>query len=199
MISDFHVLIFMLGTAIVLLTPGPTNALLAAAGIEQGSWRALPLIAFELAGYLIAISGWGIFLASMEQYYTWLSAAVRVACGCYLLYIAVKIWMSTGKPPISESRTIGPATVFVTTMLNPKGLLLASTIFPPHAFDDMQVYLSATALFACVVVPIGIVWVVFGAIVGSGRVISMDPVKLQRALALVIGVFSATIVWTAIH
>lgn len=137
--SDFHVVIFILSTTIVLLTPGPTNTLLAAAGLGQGLRRALPLIAFELAGYLIAISGWGVFLTSMEQYYPWLSAAVRTACSGYLLHVAVKIWLSTGKPRISESRVIGPVTVFATTTLNPKGLLFASTIFPLHAFDNMQV------------------------------------------------------------
>lgn len=199
MISDFPILVFMLSTAILLLTPGPTNTLLAAAGLGCGSREALPLIAFALAGYLLVILGWGIFLTSMGNHYPGLSMAVRVACSGYLFYIAVKIWMSTEKSPISGSKTIGPATVFVTTMLNPKGLLFASTIFPSEAFDNMQVYLISTVLFACMVVPIGIVWVVFGAVVGSGRVIAMNPVKLQRTLAVVIGVFSATMVWTAIH
>ncbi|MDH4078177.1 MAG: LysE family translocator [Nitrospira sp.] len=199
MTSDFPTLVFVLSTTILLLTPGPTNTLLAAAGLGRGSREAFPLIGFALAGYLIAILGWEIFLTSMQNYYPWLSMIVRVVCSCYLLYVAVKLWMSAEKPPISGSKAIGPATVFVTTMLNPKGLLFASTIFPPQAFDNMQVYLITTALFACMVVPIGIIWVVFGAVVGSGRVISVNPVKVQRALALVIAVFSATIVWTAIH
>jgi threonine/homoserine/homoserine lactone efflux protein len=199
MISDFPILVFVLSTAILLLTPGPTNTLLAAAGLERGSREALPLIAFAFAGYIFAISGWGIVLASVGNYYPWLNMVVRVVCSGYLLYIAVRIWRSAERPPISGSKTIGPATVFVTTILNPKGLLFASTIFPPEAFDNMQVYLISTALFACMVVPIGIVLVVFGAVVGSGRMIAMNPVKLQRTLAVVIGVFSATMVWTAIH
>ncbi len=199
MTADFHVLIFLLGIIVVLLTPGPTNTLLAAAGLAQGLWRALPLVAFELAGYLLAISGWGVFLTSIEQYYPWISTAVRIACSGYLIYLAVQIWLSTSKTPISTSRTIGPAAVFGTTLLNPKGLLFASTIFPSHAFDDGGVYLTAMALFMCVVVPIGSIWVAMGAVVGSGRVIAMDPIKLQRVFALVIGVFSATIVWTTVH
>jgi threonine/homoserine/homoserine lactone efflux protein len=199
MISDFNVVVFLLSTAIILLTPGPTNTLLAAAGLGQGAKRASSLIAFELAGYLIAISGWGTLLASLEQYYPWLSVVMRVACGCYLLYVAVTIWISTEKVLKSVPRTIGPATVLVTTLLNPKELLFATTIFPPHAFDNMQVYLTAAALFACMVVPIGSAWVVLGAVIGSGQVISLNPAKLQRALAVVIGVFSATIVWSAIH
>lgn len=199
MISDFHVLVFLLSSALILLTPGPTNTLLAAAGLGRGSREALPLIAFAFAGYIIAISGWGIFLAPVGNYYPWLNMVVRVVCSGYLLYIAVRIWRSAERPPISGSKTIGPATVFVTTILNPKGLLFASTIFPPHAFDNVKVYLIATALFACVVAPIGIVWVVLGALIGSGRVIAMDPFKLQRALAVVIVVFSATLVWSTVQ
>ena len=199
MIPDFHVLVFLLSSALVLLTPGPTNTLLAAAGLGRG-WRdALPLILFELAGYLIAIAGWGILLVSIGKYYPWLSAVVRVACSGYLLYVAVKIWMSTEKPPIAGSQPIGPATVFVTTMLNPKGLLFASTIFPPQAFEHLQVYVMSMALFACVVAPIGTVWVMVGALVGSGRVMTLDPLKLQRGLAVVIVVFSATLVWSTIQ
>jgi threonine/homoserine/homoserine lactone efflux protein len=199
MISDFPILIFLISTAMLLLTPGPTNTLLAAAGLGHGSREALPLIAFAVTGYIIAISGWGIFLASVEKYYPWLNVLVRVICSGYLLYIAVRVWRSAERPPMSGSKTIGPATVFVTTILNPKGLLFASTIFPPQAFDSMQFYLLATALFACMVVPIGILWVVIGAAVGSGRVMFMDPVKAQRALAILIGGFSATTVWSAIH
>ena len=199
MISDFPILVFLLSTAILLLTPGPTNTLLAAAGLGRGLREALPLIAFEFAGYLIAISGWGIFLASVGSYYPWMSMVVRVVCSGYLLYVAVRMWLSAAKLPISDSKTIGPATVFMTTILNPKGLLFASIIFPSQAFTRIQFYMLIMALFACVVAPIGAIWVAIGAAIGSGRVIVLDPVKLQRVFALVIGVFSATIVWTAIH
>lgn len=198
MSSDFNILVFMLSSLILLLAPGPTNTLLAVAGVGRGLHAALPLVAVALAGYLIAISGWGIFLTSMEQY-PWVSVTVRVACGCYLLYVAIKIWVSTGTYPISESKPIGPVIVFVTAMLNPKGLLFASAIFPRETFDNMQAYLVTMALFATMVVPIGIAWSAFGSIVGSAGVSCVDPVKLQRGLAVVIGVFSATIMWTTIH
>lgn len=199
MISNSQVLVFLLSSALVLLTPGPTNTLLAAAGVGRGSRDAFPLIFFVLAGYLIAISGWGILLTSIGTYYPWLSPAVRVICSGYLLYVAVQIWMSTRKPTISGSPAIGSTTVFVTTMLNPKGFLFASTVFPPQAFGDLQVYWMTIALFGCLVAPIGMVWVMLGVLVGSGRVIALDPLKLQRALAVVIVVFSATLVWSTVQ
>lgn len=159
----------------------------------------MPLIASELAGYLMAISAWGIFLASMGDSYPWLRLTVRVACSAYLIYVAVKLWMSTGTLSSSGSAVIKPAVLFLTTLLNPKGLLFASTIFPPKAFDDLQVYVMTMGLFMGLAAPIGLVWVSLGAVVGSGRVIALDPLKLQRVFAIVIGVFSATLVWTAIQ
>lgn len=199
MTYDFNCPVFVISTAAILLTPGPTNTLLAAAGLGRGVRGALPLVAFECAGYLTAISAWGIFLTSVEQHYLWLGISVRVASSCYLGYIAVKLWRATLALPTSEQRPIGPKVLFMATLLNPKGLVFASAIFPPHAFDNMQVYLAATTSFACLLLPIGLLWIRFGAALGSGRLMFMSPVKLQRAAALAIGMFSASIAWAAFH
>ena len=50
------------GCAIVLLMPGPTNTLLAAAGLKQDLRRSAHLTVAELAGYLVSISLWRICL-----------------------------------------------------------------------------------------------------------------------------------------
>ena len=44
--------VFVLGTAAILLTPGPTNTLLAAAGLAQGFRRAAPLVAALVLPFL---------------------------------------------------------------------------------------------------------------------------------------------------
>jgi threonine/homoserine/homoserine lactone efflux protein len=194
--SEF--LVFALGTAAILLTPGPTNTLLAAAGIGQGM-RALPLVVFELAGYVVSISLWGVFFASAQHHYPWLGIAVRVASSGYLAYIAVKMWRAAQALTASEQRAISPKSLFAATLLNPKGLVFASATFPSHAFDDVQMYVSAMALFACLLLPIGSIWIKFGAALRSGRLTVMNPFKLQRVAALVLGMFSASIAWTVFH
>jgi threonine/homoserine/homoserine lactone efflux protein len=196
---DSNFIVFSFTTALILLTPGPTNTLLAAAGLGQGMRGALPLATFELAGYLIGISAWGIFLTSVQQHYPWLGTVVRVASSCYLAYIAVKMWHAAQALSGSEQRPIGPKALFLATLLNPKGLVFASAIFPPHAFDDIQVYLMAMALFASLLLPIGLVWIKFGSALGSGRLMLMNPVKLQRVAALAIAMFSVSIAWTTFH
>jgi threonine/homoserine/homoserine lactone efflux protein len=195
---DFNVLAFVLSVAAILLTPGPTNTILAVAGLGQGTRAALPLIVFELFGYLVGISAWGIFLTSAQHHYPWLGVVVRVASSAYLVYVAVKLWRAAQHVAVpGQGRLIGPGAMFVATLLNPKGLLFASVIFPAGAFGNLPLYLGAMLLFCSLLVPIGFTWIKFGAALSGGR--WFHPSKLQRAAALVIGMFSATIAWAAFH
>lgn len=195
---EFNLHVFAISTLVILLTPGPTNTLLAVAGLGLGTRRALPLIAFELAGYLTSITAWGIFLASAQHRYPWIGVSVRVAASCYLAYIAVKTWRDTTAPLAADKKVpIGPNALFMATLLNPKALVFASAIFPSHAFDDLGVYLAATLLFSCFLVPVGALWIRFGAALSSGRL--MNPLTLQRAAACIIGLFSVSIAWTALY
>jgi threonine/homoserine/homoserine lactone efflux protein len=195
MTSDFNFPIFAMSTAVILLTPGPTNTLLAAVGLERGARGALPLIACELFGYLIAISVWGAVLAPLQSSYPWVAILVRAASSLYLVYIAVMVWRTASVQATSGQRSIGSRALFVATLLNPKALLFSSAIFPIVASDNMQVYLTATALFSCLLIPIGIAWTMFGAALANGRLKFVDRVKLQRAIALVLCAFSASIAW----
>ncbi|QRX82701.1 LysE family translocator [Glaciimonas sp. PAMC28666] len=195
MTSEFTFPFFALSTAVILLTPGPTNTLLAAAGLQRGTKAALPLIACELLGYLIAISVWGAVLAPLQSSYLWVALLARSASSLYLIYIAVTVWRTASALPASGQRSIGPKALFVATLLNPKALLFSSAIFPAVAADNIQLYLAATALFSCLLIPIGIAWIVFGAALANGRLQFVDRVKLQRAASLLLCAFSASIAW----
>lgn len=199
MTSDFNFPIFALNTAVILLTPGPTNTLLAAAGLERGARGALPLIASELLGYLIAISVWGAVLAPLQSSYPWIAILARAASSLYMIHIAVTVWRAASVLPASGRRSIGPKALFVATLLNPKALLFSCAIFPIVAADNMQVYLKAAALFFCLLIPIGIAWTMFGAALANGRLKFVDRIKLQRATALVLCAFSACIAWATFH
>ena len=90
MLSSSAIALLAVGIIVVLITPGPTNTLLAAAGLRQGVRRSLPLIAAELAGYLLSISVWGHFLARAAHALPWLPSLLRVAAGVYIAYLAVE-------------------------------------------------------------------------------------------------------------
>ncbi|MEM5343506.1 LysE family translocator [Paraburkholderia azotifigens] len=199
MFSTSETALLALGITIVLLTPGPTNTLLAAAGLRQGARRSLPLIGAELAGYAVSISVWGRFIGHAAHTLPWLPAVLRIASGLYIAYLAVDMWRAAVALPDSAPRTNGPRALFVATLLNPKALLFAGTIFPSIVFEDMRGYAFAMTLFACLLVPIAFAWISFGAALGSGKLKWLDPVKMQRAASIVLGMFSLSLAWAALH
>ncbi len=171
MLSSSDIALLALGIIAVLVTPGPTNTLLAAAGLRQGIQRALP----------------------------WLPSLLRVAAGVYIAYLAVDMWSAAVALPDSTQRASGMRTLFVATLLNPKGLLFAGTIFPAIAFAQVPAYAVAMLMFACLLVPIAFVWIAFGAALGSGKLTWLNPVKMQRGASIVLGVFSLSLAWAALH
>jgi len=199
MFSASAIALFAVGIVVVLITPGPTNTLLASAGLRQGVRRSVPLVAAELAGYLVAISVWGRFLTHAAHALPWLPASLRAAAGLYIAWLAVDMWRAAVALPDSTQKANGMRSLFVATLLNPKALLFAGTIFPADAFAHWQAYVVAMLLFACLLVPIALAWIAFGAALGSGRLGWLDPAKIQRGASVVLGVFSLSLAWSALH
>jgi threonine/homoserine/homoserine lactone efflux protein len=199
MFSVSAIALLAVGIVAVLITPGPTNTLLASAGLRQGVRRSLPLIAAELAGYLVAISVWGRFLAQAAHALPWLPALLRVAAGTYIAWLAVDMWRAAVALPDSTEKASGTLRLFIATLLNPKALLFAGTIFPAAAFVLWPAYLLSMLIFACLLAPIALAWIAFGAALGSGKLGWLDPAKIQRGASVVLGVFSLTLAWSALH
>lgn len=191
--------LFVLGVGIVLIMPGPTNTLLAAAGMRQGVKRAAWLTCAELAGYIVSITLWGSFLAHAAHSHTWLSKLVRIASCLYVAYLAVRMWRTAVSFQPSQRAAIGWRTLFVATLLNPKAVLFAGTIFPVAAFVSWPAYLSAMGIFALLLVPIGLLWTTFGAALGSGRLAWLSADTAQRFASIVLATFSVSLAWSLFH
>jgi len=189
--------LFLAGVAVILAMPGPTNTLLAAAGLRQGFMRSARLTGAELAGYLISITVWGRFLEQAAQAFPWLPAVVRVAASVYIAYLSIRMWRAAQTVPSAAQQVIGMRTLFVATLLNPKGILFASAIFPAAAFLDLSTYLIFMAMFAALLVPIGLMWVAFGASLGSQKIKWISPAQVQRGASVVLGIFSLSLAWAA--
>jgi threonine/homoserine/homoserine lactone efflux protein len=195
MLSISSAALLTLGTAVVLVMPGPTNTLLAAAGLRQGIKRSARLTGAELAGYLVSISVWGHFLAQAAHSLTWLPALVRIASSLYIAILAVRMWRAAISLPSSAQQAIGLRTLFVATLLNPKAILFAGTIFPGAAFESLSAYVEAMAIFTALLIPIGLAWIAFGAALGSGRLTWLSPPHVQRGASIVLAAFSLSLAW----
>lgn len=70
----------------ILLTPGPTNTLLASSGIESGIRKSLKLIPAEAFGYLIAISVWGFLIDSIADKFPVIPPIMKLLSATYIIF-----------------------------------------------------------------------------------------------------------------
>jgi threonine/homoserine/homoserine lactone efflux protein len=101
--------------------------------------------------------------------------------------------------PSTAQKTIGLRVLFTATLLNPKAILFAGTIFPAAAFENLAAYLEAMAIFTALLVPIGLAWIAFGAELASGRLMRISPVHVQRCASIILAAFSLSLAWAALH
>ncbi|AKZ25999.1 MULTISPECIES: LysE family translocator [Ralstonia solanacearum species complex] len=182
--------------SLVLIMPGPTNTLLLSSGLKVGVRRTRHLVMAEALGYVIAISLWGFFLCSLAASRPWLLDAIKLLSSVYILYLAVKMWTKSRALQHVEAGPVGFRDVFVTTLMNPKALLFASTLFPLEAFRSAAYFAWAMAVFLIVLAPIGIGWSYLGVLLTSRRAWAPHTPKLLRGAALVLLMFSGTLMFS---
>lgn len=182
----------------ILLTPGPTNTLLASAGIQAGVKQSLKLIPAEVMGYLIAITSWGVLLESVSHFIPWLPALLKLISATFILYLAFKLWITSTNDIKLDSPLITPKALFVATLLNPKALLFASAIFPHAAWEVLHVYFVHIAIFLSLISPIAFLWIAFGTVLISNKVTWLDQRNLQRTAAFILTFFAMPIGYSAI-
>lgn len=187
----------VLGAALILVVPGPTNTLLLTAGYLRGIRRALPLVVAEMVGYGLAISAWGFCLYAMALRYPWVMAVAKLGCA---LFIAALAYRMGCKPLLGDDRTATPITfrgLFTATLLNPKALLFATAVFPREVYDLPGLYGYALAAFWLTIAPIGLVWIWLGQCVQRSATSWLQR-QLPRLVGLALSLFAAWLTYTAL-
>ena len=109
---------FFIGlVATILLTPGPTNTLLASSGIQVGFKKTFRLIPAEAFGYLIAISLWGILIGKISVHLPLLPTILKLFSAGYILFLAVKLWRTAEISENLENVSIRARELFLATLL----------------------------------------------------------------------------------
>lgn len=181
-------LLFALAVLAILATPGPTNTLLATGAASAGFRHALPLIPAEAAGYLIAISVIGYGLGPAVAASPVLGLALRLAVGAYLVTLAWKLWRGARRPALVAG-IVTPARVFLTTLVNPKAIVLALGVLPLQTEQGLA-YLLA---FACLVAGVALGWIGFGVLLGRAVEATACEGLVPRVGAAVIGAFAVAL------
>lgn len=183
---------FVLAVLALLLTPGPTNTLLAVSGASAGLRRSLPLVVAEISGYLSVIVPLVTFAAPWLQAWPAVAIAIKLCSASWVLLLAFRLWTVE-----SETAAGGGVTflrVYVTTVLNPKALIIALVVMPSGDFMTLAPWLAA---FSVSVVCVALVWLTAGAVLigGASR---KAPAIIRRVAAGFLVVFSAGLAGTTL-
>ncbi len=171
---------------ILLVTPGPTNTLVAMGAAEQGWLRTIRLIPAELLGYLATTIPLSMVGAGLLEALPMAKTAVTVVAALWVMWLALSMWrvpsMATGRPTVTARR------VGVTTLLNPKALIFGLVLLPA---SNAWTSAGNFALFSAEVVAVAMVWAALGASLRqNGRLHTGMPARWRRAASVWLAVLA---------
>lgn len=184
--------------AAILLTPGPTNTLLASSGIQIGMLKSSRLIPAEALGYLIAISLWGVLIGTVSQKLPILPTILKLFSASYILYLAIHLWRTANEAHCASQPTIRAHSLFIATLLNPKALLFASAVFPAQAWHELHVYMTHMLVFLLLIVPIAFFWIYLGSVLANNPFGWLNQKNLQKSASLLLMSFSIPMSYSAL-
>ncbi len=175
-------LLFCVSLAALLLTPGPTNTLMALAGAERGWARAMRLAPVEVVAYGLVTIPLALAGESLLSAHGPLRLAVTLVAAAWVAFLALKLWrLPSGDAMATGGK--GALKLFATTLFNPKGLVIGLVLLP-----SQQNLGSAAAVFFATLIAVSAVWAAIGnSIAGTGY--AQAPV-VRRACACWLGLLS---------
>ena len=180
--------LFGLAVLSLLVTPGPTNTLLATAGAAVGVRRALKLIVAEGTAYLIAILVLRLVVGPLIAGFPTVSMVLRTAVGLYLVWVAWRLWKREGSA--AENRPSFITFGHISTQLNPKALVISLSINPIDVPQPSR-YLAAFSLLTAAT---AISWITGGALLGRAAEAVGQMRLVPRVGATAMGVFAFLLV-----
>lgn len=182
-------------TAIVLLlaVPGPTNTLLFMAGATSGIERSLKLLLAEAAGYMSVVLPVSILAAPLLEESPAIAGVIKFAAALWVLYMSVKLWFRGSGA--SRGAVVPLPTMFVTTLLNPKALIVGLVIMP-HGPPTEVLPWAAAFLVALVAIALG--WISAGALTRLAPPEQRVLPLLCRVAAVCLVIFSGLMMSSAV-
>lgn len=189
---------FALAVLLLLLTPGPTNTLLAVSGAARGLKASLPLIGAELGGYLTTILPLVFLAAPLLADQPVAAVVIKLASTLWVLLLAARLW--TYPPSATEPGAVTVFAVYCTTVLNPKALIIGLALMPPASLASAEELVRPfpyLAVFSVTVVCVASCWLSAGAAILRG-VATTSPLLFGRVAASFLVVFAISLAGRAI-
>lgn len=177
---------FGLAVLALLLAPGPTNTLLTVGAAARGMQYSLPLLLGELFGYLVVVVPLATIAAPLVEERPELDVALRIAAACWVLILAIRLWLASSKKRgDGQSSPVTVGQVFLTTVLNPKALIVGLILMPRGTLVQIA---PSIGLFSLIVVGAGMTFLSLGSLIGKTSVLPSRSV--YRIAAFFLTVFS---------
>jgi threonine/homoserine/homoserine lactone efflux protein len=179
---------------LLLMTPGPTNTLMALAGHSRGISKALPLIVSEAFGYLLVIVPVATLAAPFFAANPSLSLTTRILASIWVLVLSYRLWFQQKKQDTEQS--VCGRDVLITTALNPKALIIALVIMP---HGQPLALLPWLAWFVGLVIFAASGWIVFGNYMAKAPGFSLKPTAIRKIAATCLLLFAALLAGTSLR
>lgn len=177
------------------VSPGPSNFMLLASGVNFGFARTIPQVLGITAGFTSLLLGMGLGLGAVLVAFPALHVVLRVAGGAYLLWLAWRIGTSRSLSANadSEARPLRFVDSALFQWVNPKAWVVAMTAMSVYIDDNapLRSVLLICLVFALVNLPGVAVWAAFGV---SLRRFLSDPARLKY-FNICMGLLLAATLW----
>ena len=189
-------LLFFLTVIPLICTPGPDILFISSQGLTNGKRAALRAVSGVLLGYIAHALLSALGIAALVAASPLLFLLLKWLGIIYLIYLAVQIVLSalTSKDDllVKPQKTVSLWKGFLTSFLNPKGLLMYLAILPQFISPNDFVWFQALILSLSFVISCAIVYTTFGLLVAKMSQYSINN-KLRRWMELISGGLLTTV------
>ena len=184
---------FILGALTLLAVPGPTNALMLVAGTQGGISHALAAAGAATLGYLLAVTLLGGVIGPLLLEQPVLMNAIRFAAAGYLLIAAWRLWQTEASSIGRNRIVVSPGAVFLTTLLNPKAVIIAFTLMPEGWTAKTGAAIPHLVVLCGLVFGISTLWGLLGRLLRSSLERTGAGKLTSRLGAIILGLFGVAV------
>lgn len=149
---------FIAASLAILLTPGPTNTLLAASGAAMGFKRAISMPFAEALGYAIAISFYVVLAQNLSESPAALFF-VKATASVWLMYTAFRLWKAAYDVGSTSNSKVFFRIIF-TTIINPKAMLVGTVLIPSENTENAYLWIIS---YVFISIFAGLGWLLVGS------------------------------------
>lgn len=185
---------FILSVIILLMTPGPTNTLMALAGYQRGWRQAAPLIGAEITAYVVVVVAVATCAAPVFEQWPSVALAAKLLAAAWVFTLSVKLWSL--QPNKATGTLVDTRTVFWTTCLNPKALIIGLAIMPHGGIVPLLPWLAVLALL---ILAAANGWILFGTLLRRNGLQNLSPAFVRRVSAAGLFMFATLLTAGGLH